>query len=302
MKARLFPGQGSQAPQMCSDIYHHSQKVRDFWEHASSIVGFDFVEKIIHGTEKDLQQTSVTQPALFVASFSVWLAMQEKGCVDAEGCVFAGHSVGEYVAAVVCGCLGVDDALRLLAERGRLMESCSVEGGLLAVLGGDQKVVQSAIEQSNLEGCSIALYNAVGQYVVGGPTDELQTLQGALKQTDGVRRVVELSVSGPFHTPHMKEAQERFQKTLEKVSVASPNKMLISSVTGQVVNTAEQVRNALEKQIVAPVLWTEVVRTLAGLEVSEAIEVGPGSVLKGLTKRGIECIVFTKYQDVLGLN
>ena len=281
---------------MCADLYEKHEDVKKFWRHVDDLVGFSLSQKILQGSAEDLTKTSITQPALFVASFSAWMVTQH---VFDENVMFAGHSVGEYVAAVVSGSLDCDDAVRLLAARGRLMEGLGGDGSLTAFLGGDETVIMEKIDTLGCDGCAIALYNAPGQYVVGGPKDELAQLSESLVSGGAVKRAMPLQVSGPFHTKHMFQAQEEFKTLLNDVTIKEPSRKVISSVTGGVLVSAEDVRDALSEQIVRPVLWTKVMEVLYNARVECVIEMGPGNVLKGLCRRAMRDVPTKAYQEMM---
>lgn len=298
--AILFPGQGSQSPGMCNRLYHTYHYIRSLWEEIDDGVGFALSRCILEGDATMLQRTSVTQPALFTASFSVWKVLKEETDVT-QDVVLSGHSVGEYAALVAAGCIDVLSAARLLALRGKYMESSTVSGGLLALIGGDTSDVNALIAQANAQcndPCMLALCNAPGQHVVGGPKKTLEVVATLIGEYP-IKRAMPLSVSGPFHTPYMQEAQDLFTQELQNIAIAPFSHTIISSVTGGVVSTPEEVKSALARQTVAPVLWAQAMQTFVTLGVTSGIEAGPGSVLTNLVKRSYPDVAMRSYEEVL---
>ena len=296
----LFPGQGSQTPGMCSKLYHTYHYIRTLWDEIDESVGFALSRCVLEGDASALQRTSITQPALFMASFSAWEVLRRE-TDKIKDVVLAGHSVGEYAALVAAGCFDVATAARLLAARGKFMESSTVSGGLCALIGGSVDDVNDVIERANEqsdEPCMLALCNASAQHVVGGPSKTLETL-GRLVADSPIKRAVPLAVSGPFHTPYMQSAQDLFLQELEKVDIAPLSMKVISSVTGKMLVTPEDVKGALAQQTVAPVLWVQVMGALVECGVVEGIEAGPGAVLTNLMKRSYPDVAIRSYEEVL---
>ena len=298
--AILFPGQGSQSPGMCSKLYHNYDYVRSLWGDIDDVLGFSLSECILSGDEEILKRTSITQPALFMASISAWKVLEKETDISKQDIVVSGHSVGEYAALVSAGSMDAFDAVRLLAIRGKLMESQVVDGGLLALVGGTRKDVDAAVIRANeacAMPCAVALCNSDAQHVVGGPSETLCVLKNLVEAP--IKRAIPLSVSGPFHTSYMQAAQDLFVKELDKVKIEDPKLPFASSVSGKMVLDASGVRNALEMQTTGPVLWAQTMHSIGVLGISAAYEVGPGSVLTNLMKRLHPDVVTRSYEEII---
>ncbi|MCY4413790.1 MAG: ACP S-malonyltransferase [Alphaproteobacteria bacterium] len=300
MKAIIFPGQGSQTPGMCSELYHKYPYVRTLWEEANDLLGFSLSNIILEGAAEDLKRTSYTQPGLFLAGVSVWRVLEEETGVTEQDVFLAGHSVGEYAALVAAKSLEFSDAIKVLGVRGQIMEEAEVDGGLVALIGGETEDVERLVWETNdqcLDSCSIALFNAPSQHVVGGPRKTLAVLKE--KVAAPIRRAVDVAVSGPFHTPYMAFAQERLLPILKAMIISPPERCVFSSVTGAKLEGVEDVRAALSLQTQGPVLWTHVMRLLYNAEVRNAVEAGPGTVLAGLMRKTVADLVVRPYDAVL---
>jgi len=300
-RAVIFPGQGSQAPGMCSKLYHTYPYIRSLWDEFGGYVGFDVSRCILEGDAAMLQRTSITQPALFLAAISAWTVLKKETTVLDGEYVCAGHSVGEYAALVATNALSIEDAGKLLALRGRLMEECVVGGGLIALVGGNAERVEALIECVNREvdhPCYLALENSSMQHVVGGVAETLEVVKNMACDFD-IKRAIILAVSGPFHTPYMREAQEGFVPALDDVEIRQPDGVVVSSVFGGTLDSADAVREALARQTVAPVRWGKAMGTLNGMNVAQAFELGPGSVLKNLMRKEYEHISVLSYEEVM---
>jgi [acyl-carrier-protein] S-malonyltransferase len=280
--AWLFPGQGAQQPGMSLDFAGEFREVEALFDAAHATLGRDLATLLREGNAEELAETENTQPAVYVASLGALKAAAVVGLATRPLCV-AGHSLGEYSAVVAAGSLSFEDGLRLVGERSRLMQACSLErpGGLVALLGADLETAAAACAASGAEICNI---NAPGQVVVGGDSKALERLQDEARNL-GIRRAVPLKVSGAFHSTLMTPAAQSLSLFIEKLEFAPPQTVLIGNVTGDVIDNRDEIRRELVFQLDHPLLWEASIRTMIGLGVKRFVEFGPGNVLTGLVKR-----------------
>ena len=285
--AFLFPGQGAQYPGMARDLHEHSQAVRLLFEEASDAAGSDLVRLLFEGSDEELKQTDNTQIAITLANLAARAVLHEFGISSSMS---AGFSLGEYAALVDTGVLSIADAVRLTMHRGQIMERVSrsldsVAGaaGMAASMGKDLPEVEAILADAGVEEVYPSLYNSPIQTVVGGTASGLSAAADALK-AGGVRRVIPLKVSGPFHTPLMQPARDDFAGHVADVSFSDPAHPLFSNVTGERVETGSAMRNLCLDQLIRTVRWTTEERALHSAGADLLLEVGPGSVLQGLWK------------------
>ena len=278
----LFPGQASQAVGMGRDLYELSDAVRELFDQADAVLGFALTDLCFNGPIEQLSQTAVTQPAVFVHSVAATRLLTAGGV--RPSCV-AGHSLGEYSALVAAGVLEFSEALQLVAQRARLMQEVGERspGKMAAIIGLDDQVVVDLCERAG-KGVVPANFNAPGQVVVSGEAEAVETLQGLAREA-GAKRVIELQVSGAFHSPLMEPAARELEAILKSVRLAAPQVPVITNVAAEVVRDVEDLRRQLIQQMTHPVRWTESIRHIAGTGIASAAEVGPGGVLKGLVRR-----------------
>jgi len=280
--AVVFPGQGSQYVGMGLELAESIPVARQTMEEADRILGFSISRLCFEGPEEELVRTENTQPALLAVSVAALRALQEEGFAP-DGA--AGHSLGEYAALVAAGAVDFADALRTVRLRGRLMEAAVPKGRgtMAAILGLEDGVVESLCAQA--EGVvAPAAYNAPGQVVVAGETGAVLALLERAKEA-GARKVQQLNVSGPFHSPLLKGAGAELAKHLAGVPVSPPSIPVYANVTARPVRDPEEIKANLAEQVYAPVRWTETVRNLIADGFDTFVEVGPGRVLSGLIKR-----------------
>lgn len=292
--AFLFPGQASQYVGMGSDLCAEFAAAKATFDEGDEILGFALSELCFNGPEEELRQTAVTQPAVFVHSVAVWRLL------DAEGlkpvCT-AGHSLGEYSALVAAGALEFAAGLTLVRKRGELMQQAGAErpGSMAAIIGLEDEQVVDLCQQASSAGIVVAAnFNAPGQLVVSGEQAAVARL-GELAGEAGAKRVIELPVSGAFHSPLMEPAAVQMEGVLREASIAAPERPVITNVSARPVEDPDELRQHLIDQITQPVRWTESVQCLSGLGVGAALEVGPGAVLKGMVRRierglGVHCV------------
>lgn len=279
----VFPGQGSQAVGMLSDLADAYPQVREHFEAAGEEISQPLWRIVSEGPDSALVRTEITQPALLTASVALWSIWKAEGG-SAPTCL-AGHSLGEYSALVCAGALGFTDAVRLVHRRGQLMQEAvpQGEGAMAAVLGLDDADVEAACE--GIDGVvSAANYNAPGQVVIAGTAEAVAAATERCREL-GARRATPLPVSGPFHCALMKPAQQAFAADLDAVSFSEPAIPVVQNVDASVASSVSELRQKLLEQMARPVLWTACVKTMADSGVDRLVECGPGRVLAGLVKR-----------------
>jgi [acyl-carrier-protein] S-malonyltransferase len=245
------------------------------FEEAGALVGDDFLDTIFHGEEAQLNDTRLAQPALVTVEVAIARYVEEERQILPVG--VAGHSLGEISALVVAEAWSFEEALRFTLERARLMSEDVPEGGMAAVMGLDAEAIERALPK----GAQIANYNGPQQTIISGTTEALAQAETALKEA-GAKRVLPLKVSGPFHSELMRPAAEKLRAWLEEITFQPPRCRFISSVTGEEVSDTNYLRQILADQLFSPVRWTQVMQLIGPVG---ALEVGPGTVLKGLAKR-----------------
>lgn len=293
MKAFVFPGQGSQFPGMCKDLYDAHTEAREMCQAANRLLGFSLTDVMFNGTADDLKQTKVTQPAVFLHS----VVAQRLMTIEKPDMV-AGHSLGEFSALVACGALRFEDALLLVSARAQAMqEACEANPGTMAAVLGlpDEKVVEiceqiSSNESPSLEGRAgggvvvAANFNCPGQVVISGEIDAVETACVALKEA-GARRALRLPVGGAFHSPLMAPAAEALAEAIRKTEFRKPFCPIYQNVTAKPSMNPEEIRENLLKQLTSPVRWTQSVQNMIADGANEFYEFGPGDVLKGLIRK-----------------
>ena len=283
----IFPGQGSQAIGMGKEIYDKYQLVKELFEEANDILNFDLSKLIFEGPKNDLDLTLNTQPAIFLVSYSIFHVIKKNHNIDLNKAnFFAGHSLGEYSALACAGYLNFSDALRILRLRGEAMQNSVPKGvgGMLAILGTTTENIENIInENSNKFTVQIANDNSDGQIVVSGKLDDLKKMIDLLK-TNSIKNI-QLPVSAPFHCALMNKATEVMEKHINELSLSTGLNNVISNVTAKSVSDPNEIKNLLIKQIENRVRWRESVINMIDQNTEQFIEIGPGKVLTGLTKR-----------------
>lgn len=283
--AFLFPGQGSQFLGMLADLAQHYPQVHETYQNASEILGKNLWSIIQEGPEKLLNQTEITQPAILTASVAIWKIYLAKAGPKPD--VLAGHSLGEYSALVCAGALQFEDAVALVAARGRFMQAAVPEGiGAMAAIIGltPDKVQQVCQESEQGQVVTPANFNAIGQIVIAGHKEAVDRAIIAAKNA-GAKLAKLIPVSVPSHCDLMSEAANKLAKTLEKIEISSPNIPVINNVNVAIVSDADSIKSALIKQLYHPVRWVEIIQKITGMGIEDAYECGPGKVLTGLNKR-----------------
>ena len=281
----LFAGQGAQYSGMGKDLWEASGPVRDLFKRASRLVSLDLEGLLFEGAEEELAATDKTQVAVTLMNLSASLSLKEKG-VQPVGC--AGMSLGEYSALWEAGVIDIDDLFPLVRARGEIMEQASRrldtptdKPGMAAVLGLTYEEVIETLETMKDEPLYLANYNSPIQMVLSGTGAALRTAEKAFEDA---MRFVPLKVSGPFHSPLLEEARKLFEAVLADVSFHAPRKAVYANVTGRRISSGEEARKLCGLQMVSTVRWVDVEKNIQADGYDRLIEVGPGSVLKGLWK------------------
>ena len=295
----LFPGQGAQRVGMLADIAAEQPSVRERFEEASAVLGFDLAAVVREGPAEELNRTAVTQPALLTAScalFELWMA---GGGPPAT--VAAGHSLGEYSALAASGVLDFPAAVRLVHERGKLMQDAVPlgEGAMAAVIGLDDEAVAQCCEAVPGQ-VTPANYNAPGQVVIAGAAAAVAAA-GERCAAAGARRVVPLDVSVPSHCALMAPAGERLAELLEAASFRDAGIPVVQNVNAKATTDASAIRENLLRQLVAPVRWADSLRAMAAGGATTFVECGPGNVLAGIARRVDRALVVHGIGDARGL-
>ena len=280
MTAYIFPGQGSQFPGMGQDLYENSSLARDRFEQANAILGFNITNILFEGSKEDLQQTSVTQPALFLHAVILREVMGDQF----QPAMVAGHSLGEFSALTAAGALSFEDGLRLVRARATAMQvACELQpGSMTAVLGLEDSAVEKICSQH--EGVVAANFNCPGQVVVSGEKKALENISTALEAA-GARRVVPLPVGGAFHSPLMEPARVSLAAAIEATTFSTPVCPVYQNVSAQAEQEAQKIKAQLIAQLTGAVRWTQTVEQMIADGAKEFIEVGPGKVLQGLVRK-----------------
>jgi len=278
MKAYIFPGQGAQFPGMGKEQYEADAAVRELFEQANEILGYRLSDVMFHGSEEELKQTRITQPAIFVYS----LARVQMAGENFRPAAVAGHSLGEFTALVAAGALTFADGLRLVRQRAEAMQrACELtESTMAAVLGLDDANIEAVCAGIDTEVVVPANYNSPGQLVISGSKAGIQLAIERL-QAAGAKRVVELAVGGAFHSPLMQPAQDELQQAIEATPFRVPNCPVYQNVDALPHSDPATIQLNLIRQLTAPVRWTQTIEQMAADGYTEFIEAG-GKVLQGL--------------------
>ncbi len=281
MKAYLFPGQGAQFSGMGKELYENSSQAKELFNHANQVLGFDIMKIMFEGTDEELKQTKVTQPAIFLHSTILATCLGDTFKPD----MVAGHSLGEFSALVANKTLNFEDGLRLVYQRALAMQkACEKEPSTMAaILGLEDTIVEEICESIN--GVVVAAnYNCPGQLVISGSIPAVE--EACLKLTEaGAKRALLLPVGGAFHSPLMEPAREELASAIESTLFNTPICPVYQNVTANAVLNPIEIQKNLVLQLTAPVKWTQIMNQMIADGATEVIEVGPGKVLQGLFKK-----------------
>jgi [acyl-carrier-protein] S-malonyltransferase len=281
MEAYIFPGQGSQFPGMGKDLFDQYEIAKKLFNQANEILGFDLSKIIFEGAKEDLQQTSVTQPAIYVHSVILSKVMGDSFNPDAV----AGHSLGEFSALTAAGAIDFESGLKLVSKRAEAMQkACDHEPGTMAaVLGMEDGLVEKIC--ADTEGIVVAAnYNCPGQVVISGAVPAIEMACESLKNA-GARRALILPVGGAFHSPLMEPAGIELANAIDATSFKTPRCPVYQNIVAKAVNDPLEIQKNLIDQLTAPVKWTQSINEMLKAGATSFIEVGPGKVLQGLVKK-----------------
>ncbi|HAS8557924.1 TPA: [acyl-carrier-protein] S-malonyltransferase [Vibrio vulnificus] len=300
--AIVFPGQGSQAVGMLADLGEQYEIVKQTFAQASEALGYDLWALVQNGPAEDLNQTFRTQPALLASSVAIWRVCQELGLAQPEN--LAGHSLGEYSALVCAGVIDFQEAIKLVELRGQLMQEAvpAGTGAMYAIIGLDDEAIAKACEEAAQgEVVSPVNFNSPGQVVIAGSKDAVERA-GALCKEAGAKRALPLPVSVPSHCALMKPAAEKLAVALESIEFKAPQLPVINNVDVVAETDPAKIKDALVRQLYSPVRWTESVELMSSQGVEKLLEMGPGKVLTGLTKRIVKSLDAAAVNDVASLD
>jgi [acyl-carrier-protein] S-malonyltransferase len=281
MKAYVFTGQGAQFSGMGKDLYEQSELARTMFEKANEVLGFDITKIMFEGTDEELKQTKVTQPAIFLHSTILAACLGDEFDPD----MVAGHSLGELSALVASKSIGFEDGLKLVSARAMAMqEACENEPSTMAaILGLEDQVVEQVCEST--DGIVVAAnYNCPGQLVISGSVPSVQQACESLTEA-GARRALMLPVGGAFHSPLMESAREALASAINSTNFNAPVCPIYQNVVAQAVTAPDEIKQNLISQLTAPVRWTQTMNQMIADGAKSVTEVGPGKVLQGLFKK-----------------
>ena len=300
--AFVFPGQGSQTVGMLAELAAQFPIVEETFGEASSALGYDLWQLVQQGPAEELNKTWQTQPALLAASVAIFRVWQQQG--GKAPALMAGHSLGEYSALVCAGVLDFKAAIRLVELRGKLMQEAVPEGtgAMYAIIGLDNDAIATACEESAQgQVVSPVNFNSPGQVVIAGNKEAVERA-GAACKVAGAKRALPLPVSVPSHCALMKPAADKLAVALQDITFNAPQVPVVNNVDVRTENDPEAIRSALVRQLYSPVRWTESVEFIAAQGVTSLLEVGPGKVLTGLTKRIVDTLTAAAVNDTASLS
>ncbi|EPT9250651.1 ACP S-malonyltransferase [Photobacterium damselae] len=300
--AIVFPGQGSQAVGMLAELAEQFPIVQATFAEASEVLGYDLWALVQNGPAEDLNQTHRTQPALLTASVAIWRVWQEKG--GEQPTVLAGHSLGEYSALVCAGVIDFKEAVKLVELRGQLMQEAvpAGVGAMSAIIGLDNDAIAKACaDAAEDQVCSPVNFNSPGQVVIAGNKEAVDRANALCKEA-GAKRALLLPVSVPSHCELMKPAADKLAVALENMTFNTPAIPVINNADVATETDPTAIKLALVKQLYGPVRWTESVERMAAEGIEELLEMGPGKVLTGLTKRINRSLGGSAVNDIASLD
>jgi [acyl-carrier-protein] S-malonyltransferase len=281
-KAYVFPGQGAQYPGMGKELYDNYPLAKEMMNKANEILGFDILKIMFEGTEQDLMQTKVTQPAIFIHSVTLANILSDNFKPD----MVAGHSLGEFSALVAAKAMTYEDGLKLVFARAMAMQkACEIHPSTMAaVIGLDEKTVEEVLSTITEEIVVPANYNTIGQIAISGSMKGIELAMEKLKAA-GAKRVLPLKVGGAFHSPLMEPARLELETAIDKTPFKTPICPIYQNVSALPSIDPMQIKQNLIDQLTSPVKWTQTIKNMINDGAKEFIEVGPGNVLQGLIKK-----------------
>jgi [acyl-carrier-protein] S-malonyltransferase len=281
MKAYIFPGQGAQFPGMGKELFEKHSIARELFLQANQILGFEITKMMFEGTDEELKQTKVTQPAIFLHSVILAKALGDHFRPD----MVAGHSLGEFSALVANQTLSFEDGLKLVNVRALAMQkACQAEPSTMAaILGLEDEIIEKIL--SGIDDIVVAAnYNSPGQVVISGSVKGIETACGKLLET-GAKRALPLKVGGAFHSPLMEPARVELAEAIQQTDFHNPICPVYQNVNARPVSNTDEIKKNLVAQLTSPVKWTQTIQNMVAGGADHFIEVGPGTVLQGLVKK-----------------
>lgn len=294
--ALVFPGQGAQKVGMARDFYDNSEESRKIFELADENLDFD-IKKVCFEENREIDITEYTQAALLTACLSMYKEF-EKYNIKPDVC--AGLSLGEYAAMTVCGVMSIEDAVRAVRKRGKLMQEAVPYGigSMAAVIGLENEVVEKVCNE--IEGIEVANYNCPGQVVISGIEKSVKKASDKLLD-EGARRVLPLKVSGPFHSSLLKDAGEKLGEFLDTIEIKNPKIPYMNNVTAEYIYENTHIKDLLKKQVCSSVKWQQSVENMIKNGIDTFIEIGPGRTITGFVKKidsSVKTYNIQKFEDV----
>lgn len=296
--ALIFSGQGAQKVGMGQSLHAESPAARTVFEEADEVLGWSLSKICFEGPSEDLTQTKVCQPALFVHGLAMLAALRERGELP-EIKYALGLSLGEVTACTAAGVMDFATGLKIVAERGRLMQQACEQtvGGMAAIMGEERETIAALCAEFGIEAAN---YNAPGQIIVSGEKGKVATAVAAAKER-GIKKVIPLNVAGAYHSKLMEPARAAFSEYLEDITFSAPQYTLFTNTTGKEVSEPGAIKEALVKQVVSSVLWEDCMRSAAAAGTTEFWELGPGGVLSGLARRTDKSWVVKSFAEAADL-
>ena len=299
--AFVFPGQGSQKVGMLKDLYEAYPIVRERFAQADEALGYSISQLCFEGPDTELVKTANTQPAILTASVACYEILKEKGFTPD---IVGGHSLGEYSALVAAGVLEFKDAVYVVHKRGEYMQEAVPlgEGAMAAILALPREEVVRICGEVNdtVRSVQAVNFNCPGQIVIAGATKAVEVAAEKMKEA-GAKRAVMLPVSAPFHSRLMEPAAKRLQEELDKIEVKDAQIPVVANISGEILKDGATIKEALVTQAAAPVLWEDCVATMVDFGVTRFVEVGPGKVLTGFTKKINKAMELANVEDEASL-